>query len=93
MKADLCGRHYREEYGMSAEKQCSREGCDNLVQRNGLCCKHYKDEKFGTMIARKQCSYEGCDRQVRKDGLCARHYREKFGATSWKVETMQQRGL
>ena len=45
--------------------KCSREDCDKLAQKGGLCYSH------GAAAAK--CSYEGCKNNAKRRGLCKRH--------------------
>ena len=49
------------------KKQCSIDGCTNIVQKGGVCIKH--GAKKRVML----CSVDGCTNRVRRRGVCMRH--------------------
>ena len=58
--------------------KCSVPGCDNPVQAQGLCYKHYQRlRRTGTVEKIKEvkvCSVPGCNNKVHARGLCNKHY-------------------
>ena len=49
----------------SRYKECSREDCDKLAQKGGVCYSH------GATATK--CSSEGCTNNAKRLGLCKRH--------------------
>ena len=50
-----------------ARRICSREGCNNQLQNNGVCFRH------GAKKIHKKCSHEGCPNIAMKGGVCWSH--------------------
>ena len=48
------------------------EGCNNKVQRKGLCIKH------GARDDLIQCNFEGCRNASREGGICKKHLKETY---------------
>ena len=46
---------------------CSYEGCNNQVQRGGVCIRH------GASWTKKTCGHEGCTNNALRRGVCWRH--------------------
>lgn len=45
VKGGLCGKHYKEKFGVSAKKKCSEWGCDRIIYKGHMCFRHYQIAK------------------------------------------------
>lgn len=91
-RKSFCEKHYNEKNEKAArtKKKCSKEGCENIAKKYGLCISHGGYDK---------CSFSGCESISVSRGLCLKHGNTENGTTRYfkrctvdGCETFAQRG-